>query len=70
MIAACYDLSLTCDGDDCEGGPYRAVSTLEIQRETGSACRKAARRLGWKLFMDDGRCLCPGCAKRGALVSP
>lgn len=70
MIAGCYDLLLTCDGEDCEAGEFGARAVGEWTNELGWKCRSAARRAGWLLFTRKGLCLCPSCVKRGAKVVP
>lgn len=67
MMAACYDLRLECDAEGgCNAGAYGSREVAEWNFETGGACRRAARRAGWKFSMRTGLCLCPKCAKRGA----
>ena len=76
MIVGGYTLDLYCDVTDCKAGdqhPGRTVPTGKGWKaghasyfgETGSACRKTARRHGWKLTMKDGQAACPTCMKEG-----
>ena len=66
MIAGCYDLHLYCDGLGCEAGRYRQRAEIEVIHEHGATCRRRARKVGWRLFVRTGQCLCPSCVARGA----
>lgn len=68
-IAACYDLQLECDGENCAAGDYGDKRRATITGELGSKCRRQAKRAGWRLFLRGklaGFCLCPSCVRRGA----
>lgn len=69
-IASCYDLLLECDGRDCGAGGFGFRATGEWNLDLGSACRRAARKAGWKMWPRTGLCLCPSCVKRGAPAVP
>lgn len=62
MIAACYDLTLYCDGAGCATGRNRQPH--QWTGEKGSTCRAEARRAGWKLNWDEGTAYCPKCRAR------
>lgn len=68
VIVGIYDLHLYCDGADCEAGKYKGRAELELTDEYGSACRRRARKLGWRLGTKDQSALCPSCVARGATI--
>jgi len=68
MMAGCYDLRLECDGEGCAAGAYGMRATGEWNLELGSACRKAARRAGWRWDKATGMCRCPSCVARNAKI--
>lgn len=70
MIVGGYTLELYCDGEGCPrqrpavcGGNYSPLG--EFSAETGEACRRAARRRGWRLDLRAGVAVCPECVKAG-----
>lgn len=56
-----YTVDLYCDHENDEHG-FRAFP-YQIIGETSGECRKAARKLGWKLH-GDGTATCPKCVAR------
>lgn len=70
MIVGCYSLDLYCDN---EAGPHKydefpAVYTAQ----TGSKCRRLARKDGWKLDINGGKAACPRCVSflKGRIKAP
>ena len=70
MIVGAYELTLYCDTEGCPkascipNGDQKPIPPFQTYAETGSECRRKARRRGWVLFMHRGLCLCPDCAQR------
>lgn len=69
-MAGCYGLLLACDGESCGAGEFRFRATAEWNFETGRACRKAAKKAGWKMYPKTGLCLCPSCVRTGNKAVP
>lgn len=67
-IVGCYDLHLYCDGIGCAVGMFRERAEFEANDESGSACRAAARKRGWRLDLKAQTALCPACVKSGNKV--
>lgn len=58
-----YTLDLYCDAKGCkqDGGVWRAQA--QFSSESGSSCRQAARRAGWRLF-PNGDTHCRPCRQK------
>lgn len=71
MIVGCYTLDLYCDAEGCTNPrPHTSDGgrgpLAQYTAETGGACRRDARRDGWRLRVREGRAICPQCpAPRG-----
>lgn len=67
MLAGGYTLDLYCDGEGCLHGQYEMYPAKQtFFAEHGSACRRLARRQGWK-FLPEGDMLCPKCRAAGTV---
>ena len=73
-IVGGYTLDLYCDyPDDNMSSTQRYYHRQEwtfTHDESGAKARAAARRAGWKLYIDEGRALCPMCVKAGRILPP
>ncbi|KKM61296.1 hypothetical protein LCGC14_1533210 [marine sediment metagenome] len=69
MIVGCYTLDLCCDHPKHKptksGGPtiYGTCEPAQFTGPTAGACRKEARKSGWRLELDEGVAFCPVCAE-------
>lgn len=73
MIVGGYTLDLYCDNSEIKAGEVTDRHGHDFQEfphqfyaETGEACRRKARKQGWRLDMRGaGKAYCPKCTKRG-----
>lgn len=67
-IIGCYTLDLYCENDKPVGEVDLVHSHNEFPHsfchESGSVCRKRARKTGWRLNLKEGKAVCPKCNKK------